>query len=54
MQENWAPQLLASVAGAGLAIYGGPRGELVGIGLDALGLGLLGMVEPVARLSSTR
>jgi uncharacterized membrane protein/CBS domain-containing protein len=43
MQENWAPapRLLTSLAGAGLAFVGARRGDLVGMGLGALGLGLL-------------
>jgi uncharacterized membrane protein/CBS domain-containing protein len=43
MQENWAPapRLLTSAAGVGLAVAGARRGDLVGFGLGALGLGLL-------------
>lgn len=43
MQENWAPapRLLTSAAGAGLAIAGARRGDLLGLGLGALGVGLL-------------
>jgi uncharacterized membrane protein/CBS domain-containing protein len=43
MQENWAPapRLLTSAAGLGLAVFGARRGDLVGLGLGALGLGLL-------------
>jgi uncharacterized membrane protein/CBS domain-containing protein len=43
MQESWAPapRLLTSATGMGLAIFGARRGDLVGLGIGALGLGLL-------------
>lgn len=43
MQESWAPapRLLTSLAGLGLAFMGARRSDMVGVGLGALGLGLL-------------
>ncbi|HEX9422648.1 MAG TPA: BON domain-containing protein [Pyrinomonadaceae bacterium] len=43
LQENWSPaaRLLAGVAGASLAVYGGTRRDALGAGLGAAGLLLL-------------
>jgi uncharacterized membrane protein/osmotically-inducible protein OsmY len=43
LQENWSPttRLLAGAAGGGLAVYGLSRRDPVGLGIGAIGIGLL-------------